>query len=387
MLETLTEFFNYELYGVSARTASLAFGILFACLALRRLVVRVVFGALHRAAQRTQIVWDEIVLEGARPAAEGIVVIYGMWLAARTLAVPLGLDGAVDSLSVAREVGTLALVTWAVFRVVSGIDETLRRRAADPNDPFDLGLVPLITTSLRILVVLVFGTMMAQSLGYSVSALVASLGLGGAALALASRDAVANFFGFVMIFLDKPFSVGDWIKGSGFEGVVEEIGFRSTRIRTFEKTVENIPNNLMANVNVQNMDRRKDIGLNVRRIKMTVGVTYSTSAEQMEQVVAAIREILANDEGVDSRMTTLVNFTDFGASSLDVFIYYFSNRAEWAYYLDVRQRVNLKIMRALEELGVSIAFPSRSIYLENLPDGLDALALQGGSGTEGQGAS
>jgi MscS family membrane protein len=207
----------------------------------------------------------------------------------------------------------------------------------------------------------------AQNLGYSVAGLIASLGLGGAAIALASQDTIANLFGSVMILADKPFKVGDWVKGDGFEGIVEEIGFRSTRIRTFAQTVENVPNKLLASVRVENVDRRRDPGLNVRRVEMNVGVTYRTTAEQMERTLEAIRSILKEDPGVDQRMFQLVSFTDFGDSALTIYLYYFSDKADWAYHLGVRERVNLKIMRALEELGVQVAFPTRSIYIESVP--------------------
>ena len=261
----------------------------------------------------------------------------------------------------------LLISSWGVWRLLSVFDEILKTKAKDPEHWLDIGIVPLIGMSLRILVMITAGIVIAQNLGYSVSGLVASLGLGGAALALASKDTIANLFGSLMIVIDKPFKVGDWIKGSGFEGVVEEIGFRSTRIRTFGKTIENIPNNLLANIKVENMDRRKDEGLNVRRIKMNVGVDYGVNADKMELILAGLKEILKNDEGVDQRMTQLVRFTDFGESTLDIFLYYFADSADWDYYLSVRERVNMKIMRLLESHGASLAFPSQSIYLESVP--------------------
>ena len=131
----------------------------------------------------------------------------------------------------------------------------LRQKASDPDHWLDIGVVPLIAVSVKALIIITSGVVVAQNLGYSVSGLVASLGLGGAALALASKDTISNLFGSLMIMIDKPFAVGDWIRNDDFEGTVEEIGFRSTRIRTFAQTVENIPNNVLANVKVENMDR------------------------------------------------------------------------------------------------------------------------------------
>ena len=376
-VEALRAWLSYDVYGVSLYTAGLAFVVVFVALLLRRLLVRVVVRGLLRLAATTEHTWDEEVVEALRRPLELLVVVYGLWLAAKVLVAPLELPDVVGALDIARRVAFLLAFAWTALRLVGVLDSTLRKRAADPDDPVDQGVVPLISNSLRIVIVMIFGTVVAQNLGYSVSGLLASLGLGGAALALASRDAIANLFGFLMILIDKPFKVGDWIRGGDFEGIVEEIGFRSTRIRTFQKTVENIPNNVMANAYVENLDRRKDAGLNVRRVSMTVGVTYQTTPEQMEKALEALRKVLHDDPGVDRRMTTLVYFTDFGASSLDIFLYYFTNKASWEYYLQVRERVNLSIMRALADLGLEIAFPTRTVHLESIPAALGGGAADG----------
>jgi MscS family membrane protein len=359
---------NYQVAGITAGQLILSFLILFLTLLLRRVVVHIVVKKIEERAAATTNKWDDEVIAAIRPPLNALILTYGIWLAIQTLpqpTEPLNIEAAVD---VIGQMLILILISWGVWRLLSVVDEILKSKATDPTHWLEISFVPLIGMALRILVLITSGIVIAQNLGYSVSGLVASLGLGGAALALASKDTVANLFGSVMIVIDKPFTVGDWIKGNGFEGVVEEIGFRSTRIRTFDKTVENIPNNVLANVKVENMDRRKDEGLNVRKVSMTVGVTYSVNAETMERITSQIKEILKADEGVDQRMTQLVRFTDFGASSLDIFLYYFSNSADWDYYLSVRERVNLKIMRLLESLGASIAFPSRSLYIESLPE-------------------
>jgi MscS family membrane protein len=168
-------------------------------------------------------------------------------------------------------------------------------------------------------------------------------------------------FGSLTIFTDRPFQIGDWIKMSGIEGVVEDVGFRSTRIRTFAKTLITVPNSKIANEAIENMNARPK-----RRIKMTIGVTYDTNANQMEQALDSIREILRTHPGVDQAYW-LVYFTDFGSSSLDIFLYYFSASTVWAQYLEVRQKVNLAIMRKLEELGLEFAFPSQTVYLKQDP--------------------
>ncbi len=367
LLEPIRGSLSQDIYGVSLSSIALSFAILFASLVLGRILLVILFNRLHALAKRTDFPWDDAVIEAIRKPLRWLVLSYGIWLAIYIPAASVDAPNLFAALQRIGQVIFLFFLAWLTYRLIDVVDAILHSRAKDPDDWVDMGIVPLFVSSLRILVVIVFGLVLAQNLGYSIAGLIASLGIGGAALALASQDTIANMFGSIMILLDKPFKVGDWISGDGFEGIVERIGFRSTRIRTFAKTVENIPNNHLANVTVENMDRRKDPGLGVRRIKMTVGVTYSTTADQMEKAVEAIRQILKEDEGVDQRMTTLVNFTDFGDSSLDIFIYYFSNSANWQYYLDVRQRVNLKIMRKLEEMGLEIAFPTRSLHIESVP--------------------
>ncbi len=196
-----------------------------------------------------------------------------------------------------------------------------------------------------------------QNMGYSISGLLASLGIGGLAVALAARETLSNVFGSLMIIIDRPFNVGDWIKTGDLEGTVEEVGFRSTRIRTFAKTLITVPNNVVASQSIDNFSRMPK-----RRVMLTVGVTYHTTPAQMREAVSSIRELLENHDAVDPEFM-LVNFTDFGASSLDILVYCFTKTTVWAEYLAARQDICLQIMDTLENLGLEIAFPSRSIYL------------------------
>jgi len=191
-----------------------------------------------------------------------------------------------------------------------------------------------------------------------VTGLVAGLGVGGLAVALAFQDTLGNFFGSIFILLDRPFAVGDWIKVGDVEGIVEDIGFRSTRIRTFPKTVVSVPNKTVASTTVDNWSKMPK-----RRVRQTVGVTYETTPEQMEHAVAAIREIVQNDEGVDKEYI-VVRFTEFGDSSLNILVYYFTTAVGFADHAATRERINLAIMRTLENLGLSIAFPTHTVYLE-----------------------
>ncbi len=368
-IASISDFLNTQVFGINTYQIIASCVFILMALTLRKIIVKVILGAIEKKAKKTEAQWDEATIKAITPPLEVLIVTYGIWFAIRALPQPTEPVNVEKFVQVTGHTLVLIILAWGLLRLVGVASETLSRKAADPEHWLDLGIVPLINLVMRFLIVIISGIVIAQNLGYSVSGLVASLGLGGAALALASKDTLSNLFGSLMILMDKPFKVGDWIKSDNFEGVVEEVGFRSTRIRTFGKTIENIPNSVMANVKVENMDRRKDKGLNVRRIKMTIGLSYAANSTQLENVLEAIREILRTDEGVDKRMTSLVYFTDFGESALDIFIYYFADSANWAYYLGVRERVNLKIMKKLEEMNLALALPSRSIYIENIqPD-------------------
>jgi MscS family membrane protein len=175
---------------------------------------------------------------------------------------------------------------------------------------------------------------------------------------MAAKDTIANVFGSVMLLVDRPFTIGDWIKTKEFEGVVEEIGFRSTRIRTFAKTIVNVPNSMLANMVIDNIDARPK-----RRVKIRIGITYDTTPAQMQQAITGIENILKYHIGVDQEFS-LVKFDEFEDSSLSIFLYYFTNTTHWEEYLQIRQEVNMQIMELLEELGVEFAFPTRTLHLQ-----------------------
>jgi len=269
---------------------------------------------------------------------------------------PLNLDRfatAVLKLLVTFDIG------WALFNLIGVLDIWFSSWASKTESTLDDHLLPFVRKSLRAFVILMAIIMAIQNLGYSISGLLASLGIGGLAFALAAKDTLSNVFGSLMILLDRPFRIGDWIKAGDMEGTVEEIGFRSTKIRTFAKTLISVPNNVIANLPLDNFSRMPK-----RRIKLTIGVTYDTSAEQMAAAVEKIRELLRQHQAIDQDFW-LVNFTDFGASSLDIMVYCFTTTTVWGDYLDARQDLNLKIMQLLEGMGLEIAFPSRTVYLQH----------------------
>lgn len=259
--------------------------------------------------------------------------------------------------------GVLKILTvgnflWLLFRVIDIFVGYLAKFTERTESKLDDQFIPLIRKSLKITIGIVCFLWVFQLLGYNVSSLLAGLGIGGLAVALALQDPLMNFFGSIFIFLDRPFVIGDWIKVGDIEGIVEDIGFRSTRIRTWPATLVAIPNKTVANATIDNWSKMPK-----RRVSQTVGVTYKTSVEQMERVLSAIQELLKKDKDVDKEFM-VVRFTDFGESSLNILVYYFTKSTSFGDYLETKERINLSIMRILKNMGLSIAFPTHTVYLE-----------------------
>jgi len=252
---------------------------------------------------------------------------------------------------------TILVLTWTAFRIVDAVAIFLRELTEKTDSQLDDQVVPLVRKAAKTFIAVLAFILVAQNLGYSVSGLLAGLGIGGLAVAMAAKDTLANLFGSIMILVDRPFHAGDWITFDGGDGVVEEIGLRSTRIRTFAKTVVSVPNQALANATVENHSLMPK-----RRIKFNLGVTYDASVDQMQELVRRIEAYLRGNPDIDQEFM-LVKFTDFGASSLDVFVYCFTVTTDWTKHLAVRQEVNLALMRIVEEMGMSVAFPTRTVHL------------------------
>lgn len=216
----------------------------------------------------------------------------------------------------------------------------------------------ILSTIMRLIIVLLCFVTVAREWNYDISGFIASLSIGSVAVAFAAKDALANVFGSLIIVLDKPFKIGDWIMANGVEGVVEKVSFRSTCIRTFPQELVYVPNSLLSNTPIINYTLREK-----RRIDFTLGLTYSTTAAQIENTVNKIKEYLTTNPYIfndDIR----VHFVNYNSSSLDIRVTCYARTGEQKEYLNILQEINIKIMSLLEEAGVSCAFPSTSIYFE-----------------------
>lgn len=236
------------------------------------------------------------------------------------------------------------------------------RRATTTESKLDDQVIPLVSRAVKTATWTLGGVFIVQNMGVDVGSLIAGVGIGGLAIALAAKDTAANVFGSLTIFTDRPFQIGDWVVlGGSVEGVVEEVGFRSTRVRTFYGSVISVPNAKVANETIDNMGQRKH-----RRVKAMLGLNYDTPPETVQGFVEDIRAHLESNPAV-AEGAREVHLASMGSSSLDVMLYFFLDVPGWTQELDERAMIYMEIMRIAKRRGVSFAFPSQSIYVESLP--------------------
>lgn len=334
----------------------LAFALIVAGIILKAVLNAFVTKRLEPLAARTESKADDMAIEAIVSPLGLILPIGGVFLAVRVLI--SARPHWVENSDLAFKMSSILFVTWTLFKMLDALGTLFSEMASRTDSKLDDQIVPLIRKAAKTFLAVLAFILIAQNLGYSVSGLLAGLGIGGLALAMAAKDTLANLFGSLMILIDRPFHTGDWITFPGGDGVVEEIGLRSTRVRTFAKTVVSIPNQALANATVENHSLMPK-----RRIKFTLGVTYGSTVDQVRSLVSDIENYLQNNNDIDQEFM-LVKFTNFNESSLDLFIYCFTVTTDWTKHLAVKQDVNLRIMEMVEEKGMGIAFPTRTIHLE-----------------------
>lgn len=352
-----TKLFAGTEFAVTVSDLAIALGIL--------LVAALVSIAVHMGvrAAATRVENNSIrgaIIHALHGPLRWAIGVLGLWIAYLHLAQQPLADGLKSMTFLAVQ---LPFLMWFATRLTDNWTTIWSGRAEDTEGTFDDQLVPVIRTLVKLVIFVVGLLLIFQNLGYEVGSLLAGLGIGGAAIALASKDTIANLFGSIVVFVDRPFQVGDWVEIGSHEGTVEEVGLRVTRIRTFANSLITVPNSTFTTTAINNWSR-----MHKRRLKLTIGVTYDAKPEQLQAGVAAVREILANDERV-SQDFSLVNFTNFGPSSLDIFIYAFTISTNWVDYMQAREDLLLAFMTRFHELGLSFAFPSQSLYVESLPGG------------------
>ena len=272
---------------------------------------------------------------------------------------------ALSALEVAFKAFVAFALIWTGFRLIDLLARYLAHKAEGTSTQFDDLLIPMVSKTLKVFAVCIVVIVFAQTYELPISGLLGGLGLGGMAFVFASKDAIANLFGSVVVMVDRPFEIGDWIKTAGVEGTVESVGFRSTRIRTFYNSQVSLPNSQLTTASVDNMGRRR-----YRRITETLGVQYDTKPEQLEAFCEGIREILRRHP-YTRKDYYHVYFNGFGENALNIMLYCFVECPDWNVELREKHRLYLDIVRLAQKLGVEFAFPTRTLHLyqEQATDG------------------
>lgn len=254
-------------------------------------------------------------------------------------------------------IGMIVFITEGIIYASDGIFSVLANRNKDVNKADNGTLLIFASKIVRFIVIMLSVLIILSEFGIDVNGIIAGLGLGGVTFALAAKDTASNIFGGVNIIVDKPFSVGDWIATSTVEGVVEDITFRSTRVRTFFDSVVVIPNNTLANDNITNWSK-----MNKRKDSFVIGVTYNTPKDKLEKLIEEIRIFIENHNNIIED-TVIVRLEGFGASSIDIYGVYFMDQTSFVETKRIREEINFGIMDIMEKLEIEFAFPSRTIYM------------------------
>ncbi|MDD2443059.1 MAG: mechanosensitive ion channel family protein [Desulfotomaculaceae bacterium] len=329
--------------------------IFLGCMLLRKIFTTYVFNLILKLFSKTDAELDKKILLSFEGPMRVFFVILGIYAA--LLYLPLSEVQKSLTTRIFRS-AVIVLITWGLYNLEDVQSILFKKIQEKLNVQIDKILFPFLSKFLRVVTVLFAFTIIVQEWDYDINGLIAGLGLGGLAFALAAKDALSNIFGGMIIILDKPFSIGDWIKTPSAEGTVEDISFRSTKIRTFAQALVTVPNATLANESITNWSK-----MGKRRVTFQLGVAYSTPRDKLERCIRAIRTMLENHTEIHKE-TIFVGFDKFAENSLDILLYFFTVTTVWGEFLRVKEDVNFKIMEILEQEGVTAAFPSRSIYIE-----------------------
>lgn len=347
-LEFLISYEHLEALGISV-------GIFLLFLIFRRLFTKYVFRMILRLLNKSKIHLLSTVFRSFQKPMEWLFIIIGLYLALRTY--PYFNHEQLWYFRIIK-VAIIFLVAWGLLNLFSSSSNLFSKFNEHSNVKIDEILVPLLSKTLQIVIIAISMTIILQEFGYSIEGFIAGLGLGGLAVSLAAKEALANVLGGIVIISEKPFDLGDWILTPSVEGTVEEIGFRSTRIRTFADALVTVPNNTLANENITNWSR-----MGKRRINFSLRIVYDTPIEKIKRVVERIDTLLREHEEVHPE-TIMVFFEQYKEDGVEILIYFFTKTTVWAEHLAVREDINLKILEILEEEQVEIAVPARRLVVE-----------------------
>ncbi|MEP4148135.1 MAG: mechanosensitive ion channel family protein [Halioglobus sp.] len=327
--------------------------------AMAHLALGFVVRRLHSAVDNNETKWDDIVVSALAPPLRVVLWVIVGYIAMEIYTIG---DALQTRVSQTYDTALVLLLAWFLHRLIGGVEREVLRERYGQRESVDKATVRAVVQLARVALWVVTGLGVLQSIDVSISGLLAFGGIGGIAVGFAAKDLLANFIGGLSIYLDRPFTNGDWIRSpdKNIEGTVESIGWRLTRIRTFDQRPLYVPNAIFSQISVENPSRMFN-----RRIYETVGIRYQDSGK-MALIVKQVREMLQNHEEIDLSRTLIVNFVSFGSSSLDFFVYTFTKTTDWVRFHEIKQDVMLKILEIVTRNGADVAFPTQTLHVEQV---------------------
>jgi MscS family membrane protein len=321
-------------------------------------IVRRILNRLQRKSQTTHNQWDDAVIYALRLPVPVLIWVLGIAFAADIIHAEkkAAIFKIFDPL---RDIGIIASLAWFAIRFIHQAQENLIEKYRDTEGGLDRTTITALGKLVRLAVIITAVLITLQTLGVSVTGVMAFGGIGGIAIGFAAKDLLANFFGGMMIYLDRPFTEGDWIRSpdKDIEGTVENIGWRLTCIRRFNKRPLYVPNSIFASIAVENPSRMLN-----RQINETIGIRYDDIGK-MADIVSDVKSMLCNHEEIDQDQTMIVNFNAFNASSVDFFIYTFTKTTQWIRFHEIKQEILLKVAEIIDQHGAEIAFPTQTLHM------------------------
>lgn len=316
--------------------------------------------------KKTHQVWDDTLLQALSAPLTVFVWFSSLTVVCHYMFLDFSLSYLIVYLEKTRFAGFVILVVWFLWRYVGKIEHRLVCPVCSHKAPADATSVSVVGRLAKLCLFVLTVLIVLQFWGIPLTGILAFGGAGALAVGIAAQDLIANFFGGLMIFLDKPFKIGDWIESPdrNIQGTVQEIGWRLTKVITFDKRPLYIPNAVFTKIVIINPQRMTN-----RRIKATVGVRYD-DANQVKIITEDIKNMLQLHEGIDQHQSLMVNFIGFGPSSLDIEVYCFTKTTVWATWRDVQQDVFIKILEIVDNHGAAVAFPTRTL---EMPKGMELI--------------
>lgn len=351
----MEDFLGRTFYGNTVLDWAVAFAIIIAAFILGKIVYWLSGGVVRQLTKRTKTKLDDILVDMVEEPVIFALTVWGVWYGLRTLNLP---EVAQTWIGNIVQFLVVLAVAWMVTRILDAIyREYLVPIAEKSENDLDDQLLPILQKGTKLAVWSIGIIVALNNAGYDVGALIAGLGIGGLALAMAAKDTVSNIFGGFTIFSDRPFKLNDRVKVAGFDGTVIDIGVRSTRLKTLEGRVVTIPNSTFSDSAVENVSLEPS-----RKVVSNLGLTYDTTPEQMQQAMTILKELAAANEGAEESVS--IGFNAFGDSAMNIiFIYYIKKSAD---ILGTQTEMNMKILEEFTKSGLDFAFPTQTLYTKQL---------------------